>query len=376
MASESDLFVDLIMLVVPKIAAERARWKYDVQDQDKRLTVYRLRYENGAATVSDCLSLQLCCHPSNPLGYSLIPTFFTASPSAHHKDPSSVPDVLIKEVLTSPLEIQVLLDQLDQNYEERYRRHDAEDVSHHCHLEEAAVTHWPKSGSILPQAHVDAAKPHRKQATVNCAVYASRSKRPEERDMERGSKRQKTMSTASLSSAAPTPPPPPPVRVEIWKNGQQVADEEKTRLEATRRVKGESQEKKVRKKGPYGALASLKVLLSDMPPLAIHPLCGGTIYSSQYWTRSADTRQRLHCSSKEIFVEMDIVHSLPDLRKTSGQRRFDDSVKFGWQLLQHLLGGQQAISRSFLYSSTQTSPITRQEVLDHVRQLCDGVIGR
>ncbi|GAU95939.1 hypothetical protein RvY_07456 [Ramazzottius varieornatus] len=106
MTSEDNMFADLVMLIVPKAAT----WKYDVQPQSVLLTVYRLRYENRVVRVSDCVGLEYCRDGSNPLGYSLIPTI---SSSGNRMDLSILPELVDQEKLTSPLEIQRVVDHLE-----------------------------------------------------------------------------------------------------------------------------------------------------------------------------------------------------------------------------------------------------------------------
>lgn len=123
------------------------------------------------------------------------------------------------------------------------------------------------------------------------------------------------------------------------------------------------------------ALASIEVFLSDAPSLPIHPHSGGTIFSSQYWVTSADNRRKLHCA-KEIYVDTEALNSVPDLPKSPPESRLDDSVKYSWRLLEHLLGGSEAMSRSFVYSASDTSPIGRKDLLQHIRKLTDGILGK
>ena len=105
-----DAFSDFVTLVVPKVGQETATWKYDVRRKERKLTVFRLSYEDDMAAVADCLSLQFC--PESSDSYTLSPTLFTGG---HKKEPAFVQNILGKSSLTSALDIQTLLAYLDDS---------------------------------------------------------------------------------------------------------------------------------------------------------------------------------------------------------------------------------------------------------------------
>ncbi|GAU90304.1 hypothetical protein RvY_02739 [Ramazzottius varieornatus] len=99
----------------PKLGQETARWKYDVWREEKRLTIFTLKYTDemeAVAAVDDCLCLQFTFQPSDPSTYSLTPTF---SSGGQKKDSPFIQNLLGKRALTSSLDVQALLDQLDND---------------------------------------------------------------------------------------------------------------------------------------------------------------------------------------------------------------------------------------------------------------------
>ncbi|GAU95940.1 hypothetical protein RvY_07457 [Ramazzottius varieornatus] len=371
MASEEDMFADLLMLVIPKAAQEDARWKFDVQKQSRLLTAYRLRYENYTAKVSDCVCLQFCRDATNPFGYSLIPTFTSGG---REMDWWYLPTASGKNVLTSAQEVQKLLDHLDKNYDERYRykekvrtEREAGPEVHPCNPREPqGVSQSPQKAP--PSSKKKAGAMKAAKASISGSLASSshgkrfREDGPSAVPIE-PTKRKKTSKSVEIPSSEGETETHPVVPVEA--SG--------TSKSPFRKVGRPSKEDKMREELDSVALASVEVFLSDAPSLPVHPHSGGTIFSSQYWTTSADNRQKLNCT-KEIYVDTGALNSVPDLRKSPLESRFDDSVKYSWTLLEYLLGGSEAMYRSFVYSASDTSPIGRKDLLEHIRKLTDGIL--
>ena len=137
-----DAFSDFVTLVVPKVGQEIATWKYDVRRKERKLTVFRLSYEDDITSVADCLSLQFCTLTSDPSAYSLIPTLCTGGKK---KEPAFVQNILGKSSLNSALDIDALLTYLD-----RLDNRDGADSSVLPQIEavEESVCHFKREGSV------------------------------------------------------------------------------------------------------------------------------------------------------------------------------------------------------------------------------------
>ena len=107
-----DAFSDFVTVVVPEVGQEIATWKFDVRRKERKLTVFRLSYEDDMAAVADYLSLQFHSESSDPSAYSLIPTLCTGG---HKQEPAFVQNILGKSRLNSALDIHTLLTYLDRS---------------------------------------------------------------------------------------------------------------------------------------------------------------------------------------------------------------------------------------------------------------------
>ncbi|GAU90302.1 hypothetical protein RvY_02737 [Ramazzottius varieornatus] len=116
----------------------------------------------------------------------------------------------------------------------------------------------------------------------------------------------------------------------------------------------------------------MKLNLDDRPSLPVHEGCGGTILSSQYWTVPAASREKLNCTA-DIFVDKKALEGLPNLLGEF-EDQLADRVTYAWMLLEHLLGGQEAVRRSFTYTTSGTCPIDRKKLVKIVVDLCDGIL--
>ena len=297
------LFLDFVTLVVPKVETESARWKYDVRKEVKTLTVYKLMYKDRISHVSDCLHLQFHAEPSDSSAYSFIPTF---SSCGQVVDASFISQLLGKPVLTSPLDLQILLDHRD----------DADENSN-CH--DKKTNEAIPSPSVQPDCFENFTEPLESledEETLHTKRVTTIRK-----------KRKRTSDNISDTEAS------------ARKNADEGQNDDNTFF------------------------------------LPLHPTSGGTVFSSQYWLKAEEGRERL-TYSKDVFVESHILTSLSTLiLATSEEERLAQSTQYGWLLLEHLLGGRVAIARSFAYSSSATCPISEQELLDHVEAVLDAVLG-
>ncbi|GAU90312.1 hypothetical protein RvY_02745-1 [Ramazzottius varieornatus] len=83
----------------------------------------------------------------------------------------------------------------------------------------------------------------------------------------------------------------------------------------------------------------------------------------------------------DIFVDKDAMTSLQSLAVLQLSlpvpayvQKLIQSVAYAWMLLEHLLGGKEAVSRSFTYASSGACPIARKELVEVVFNLCDAVL--
>ncbi|GAU95938.1 hypothetical protein RvY_07455-1 [Ramazzottius varieornatus] len=83
--------------------------------------------------------------------------------------------------------------------------------------------------------------------------------------------------------------------------------------------------------------------------------------------------RKLSCTN-HIFFDVEVLDRLPGLQETPPETHFDESIKYCWQLLEYLLGRRESMSRSFEYSFDESSPIGKNEVLDHVTKVLAGTI--
>ena len=77
----------------------------------------------------------------------------------------------------------------------------------------------------------------------------------------------------------------------------------------------------------------------------------------------------------DIFVDKQTLDGLPNLSIVAPEQQPSQCVRYGWLLLEHLLGSSEAISRSFAYTVSGTCPIDREELVAIVEKLCNGVLG-
>ena len=120
-----DAFSDFITLAVPKVGQENATWKFDVRRKERKVTAFRLSYEDDMAVVADCLSLQFCWESSDPsAAYTLRPTLFSGG---HKQEAEFVQNILGKSSLTSAMDIHTLLTYLHPSDE-----HDFENDTVDC----------------------------------------------------------------------------------------------------------------------------------------------------------------------------------------------------------------------------------------------------
>ncbi|GAU99136.1 hypothetical protein RvY_10178-2 [Ramazzottius varieornatus] len=332
---QAGLFADFVMLVVPKVGQESARWKYDVRKEDRILTVYRLGYKEQTAVVNECLCLQFRTDASDPSAYSMIPTFSVRGQKA---DTSLVTELLGKTTLTSPLDLQILLDHLVEDQENRY--------------EEARQSKARKQPALQKSSFPSLFKRLRKRQAEEAFTDKKSKKKRLEDDSEEASKE--------------------PVEYSV------VADEEPRKRRRRRkavRTLLRKEIKETRLSGQQSDSSQLAPTASDgqLSVPGDSPLCGGTIFSSQYWMSSAPDRVRLKCA-KTVFVDKGFFDGLPNFSETTAEELFDESVKYGRALGEHLLGGSETIVRSFGYSASGTCPITKEELTDHVCGVVDAVI--
>ncbi|GAU90298.1 hypothetical protein RvY_02734-2 [Ramazzottius varieornatus] len=114
--------------------------------------------------------------------------------------------------------------------------------------------------------------------------------------------------------------------------------------------------------------------LNTIPSLPVHKDSGGTILSSQYWRNQTRSGEKLNFTVDN--VSNVVLESLPTLSEDVHESKelLADSATYAWMLLEHLLGGKKAISRTFAYTSSGTCPIERKEIVRIVVKLCDAVV--
>ncbi|GAV02725.1 hypothetical protein RvY_13254 [Ramazzottius varieornatus] len=358
-----DVFADFVMLVVPKVGQECARWKYDARKNEKTLTVYRLSYHDQTAVVSDCLSLQFCTEPSNLFTYSLIPTFTS---QGNKRETSFIQDLLGKSVLTSAAEIQKLLHCLDREDQES----DSDLALHIDEAETEQASHYPpffeREGTLGSDACSwgDDEKGH-SDATSDSDFLVKTESRIKKKLKDR---------RTSLRRSARNVPVEPEMPVKRASRRKRSTEEPEIGVKKMKK-NGLRKRSQSCKKGKHSEVQEAlvdSIVFEDIPSLPQHPTSGGTILSSQYWTLPAEGRTRLDCT-KHIFIDNDALSSLPHLSAVSPEELFTESVKYGWSLVEHLLGGSEGISRSFAYVSSGTCPIEKEELMGIVVQLSDAV---
>ncbi|GAU90307.1 hypothetical protein RvY_02742 [Ramazzottius varieornatus] len=354
---EADTFSDFVKLAVPKFAQRTtgSRWKYDVQRKEKQLTIFRLEYKDDTVAVGDCLCLRFFSNPANPSADLFIPIY---SCGGQKIGPAFIMRVLGKGIVTSPQDIRTILLHLDSKYGE-----DAENIEKDSTAEKSRcrgenyVDSLNKqavpiekgfvddsSEDFIPEDRNDVTSPSRDTSPEVVAVKAKRKKRPAEEPLLKSSSTEK---------------PSKKRRLVVGVVGEEVDEE----------ILAEMQLK-----------SSLKLNVKDMPSAPPYSECGGTIFSSQYWQKAAAARQKLNCDM-DVFVDKKAIKSIKSL--AAAQLPFPialpvqdlvRSVAYAWVLLEHLLGGWKAISRSFTYTSSGTCPIERKELVKIVVNLCDAVL--
>ncbi|GAU90306.1 hypothetical protein RvY_02741 [Ramazzottius varieornatus] len=488
---EVDVFSDFVMLVVPKLGQETARWKYDVWREEKRLTIFTLKYTDemeAVAAVDDCLCLQFTFQPSDPSTYSLTPTF---SSGGQKKDPFFIENVLGKSTLTSSPDVQILLTHLDNGHQtenpttlndapssESFSKFEAQvvpkfgqetgvwkyDVRREkkmltifrlgysdnvavvadclsLHLvsnpvDLTADTFAPTLSSngkiaeasyirnILGKLTVTSAEDaqtilgHQDDSYVSMDVdkIVSQDKMDGDALSKHGESLQSDddldewiapfeedsgdeyyvgdpeneeddaleVDSSSLFRQPQRKTKASAVELQTTTTDKKRSVEESNEVDVTRQPKSTIVSKKRKVAEPRDerdqddlfaqmcAASTLKLNLDDIPSLPVHEGCGGTILSSQYWTVPGASREKLNCTM-DVFVYSVAMESLPNLRD-GPEDSLADSVTYAWMLLVHLLGGCEAITRSFAYTTSGTCPIERNELAMSVVNVCDAVI--
>lgn len=77
----------------------------------------------------------------------------------------------------------------------------------------------------------------------------------------------------------------------------------------------------------------------------------------------------------DIFVDKQVLNRLPSLSEVATEQRSSQTVLNAWLLLEYLLGGSDATSRSFAYTASGTCPIDKEDLVAIVEKVCDGVLG-
>ena len=336
-------FADFVTLVVPKVGQESAPWKYDVRKDVGKLTVYGLKYEDDVAVITDCLCLEFCSEPSKPSSYHLIPTYSLYGRKA---ESTFVRNVIGKSFVTSPAEVGFLLDYLDDQHRKTLWHNKA-----HSHFLSAT-----EEFSTFDE-ELSTAQEIQKSGCDNEISFSPirRSLSQQKRLSDGTSKRKKTDENVQEKSTS---------EMKL----------KRKKMEQKRLRKSSVQTRNL--DSDLSVITSEKAfaIIRDVPSLPLHSESGGTIFSSQYWTSAAASRERLMCA-KDIFVEVDVLNALPKLSEMSSDEVFAQSVTYGWLLLEHLLGGSRVIQHSFAYSSSDTSPITRNDLIEYAEKLCGGILG-
>ncbi|GAU90315.1 hypothetical protein RvY_02748 [Ramazzottius varieornatus] len=409
---DHDAFADFVTLVVPKVGLERAKWKYDIRSEQRKLTIFRLKYnEDDVATVADCLSLQFQSVASDSFDYSLNPSF---SSGGQKKDPSYIEGLLGKRHLSSFVDIQNLLSYLealdalpDNN----------EDVGS-LEFDEPTYPLFERKRSFSSSIHsVENAEGQDSEGSYyEPKKRGKKSQRKIEDDIDVDSPpipKKKTAATGQpkkdekgVGEEAITPVKPRerksrPATAEKKKVGRPRKEIKEDELKLLSKVSQSfgvgvtpapimAREKELRTlekkgKGPGRPTKEEQLLKkkaaeelvekaqSGFPALPAHPSSGGTIFSSQYWNTPAPSREKLNCAMG-IHVDKDTIKNLPNVADAPVEEQLAQSVKYGWMLLEHLLGGSEAICRSFAYTSSGTSPIEKWELTTTVDKLLDGIM--
>ncbi|GAU90313.1 hypothetical protein RvY_02747-1 [Ramazzottius varieornatus] len=109
---EVDPFSQFVKRIVPTFTRQTAntRWTYDVNEEEKQMSIFRLQYKDNMVTVADCLGLRFFSNPADPPLDLFLPSY---SSGEHKAEPAFFQGMLGKSILTTPEDIQTILNHLD-----------------------------------------------------------------------------------------------------------------------------------------------------------------------------------------------------------------------------------------------------------------------
>lgn len=127
-------------------------------------------------------------------------------------------------------------------------------------------------------------------------------------------------------------------------------------------------------------LSNKDTILTTSPSvMKVHPQCGGTILSSQYWATPGPDKVKL-VASQPIYVDSEAMKALTEhFSKNDTGKNMDQMsrcIKYGWTVIEHLLGGTESIATSLSACSDSTSSFNTEMTSNVVNTVCQAATGK